>query len=518
MIAIARAGLNLVRKWRRTLLLFLIMFLISILLFASLMICLAAYREKQMLEKELMTTFSLEKDAYNKDLYDLDAAVPGMYSGFYSGPELTQELYEAVRNMDGVTGSNWEKWGGFSPEALDFDLFPGYEVMELETGKIRETEMPLSFLQAALVQTRASVNTDTALNYYFTSGRFELVQGRHITPEDAYVVLMSEDLAQLNDLQIGDRISIGLTAFGAYGAQTADYEEEFAHRTEQIVLGPYSLEIIGLFKREVQPTDQSSATGNIPENLLYIDAKTGAAFETWQREKLAESGLSQVEVDAYMDKYYQQMNFSVSDPGQIEKVRAELYRQMPETKLLSFVTNEKMMQASSMPLRWMMKLTLLMVILTVVTGLVILSLVLLLWARGRKKETGVLLAYGIRKRSILLQFLAEALTIAVLAACLAVWPAARLGSQAGDYLVDKGITRSEEERDEILAGETRIQTDFNTRRMFTQLRDYTPHTLAIEMTPEIVAIGAGMLVAGTVVSVLIANVGFLGSRPKKLIQ
>ncbi len=84
--------------------------------------------------------------------------------------------------------------------------------------------------------------------------------------------------------------------------------------------------------------------------------------------------------------------------------------------------------------------------------------------------------------------------------------------------MDKGITRSEEERDEILAGETRVQTDFNTRRMFTQLRDYTPQTLTIEMTPEIIAIGAGMLVAGTVVSVLIANVGFLGSRPKKLIQ
>ena len=55
-------------------------------------------------------------------------------------------------------------------------------------------------------------NTDSALYDKFRTGAFELVAGRHIAPEDRKKVLISEQLAEQNQLGLGDTITLSMRA------------------------------------------------------------------------------------------------------------------------------------------------------------------------------------------------------------------------------------------------------------------------------------------------------------------
>lgn len=52
-----------------------------------------------------------------------------------------------------------------------------------------------------------SANTESAWNQNFTSGILTLAEGRHITEDDERVALVSRELAEENDLQVGDKLS-----------------------------------------------------------------------------------------------------------------------------------------------------------------------------------------------------------------------------------------------------------------------------------------------------------------------
>lgn len=52
-----------------------------------------------------------------------------------------------------------------------------------------------------------SANMESAWNQNFTSGILTLAKGRHITEDDECVALVSQELAEENDLQVGDKLS-----------------------------------------------------------------------------------------------------------------------------------------------------------------------------------------------------------------------------------------------------------------------------------------------------------------------
>ena len=57
-----------------------------------------------------------------------------------------------------------------------------------------------------------------------------------------------------------------------------------------------------------------------------------------------------------------------------------------------------------------------------------------MWSRTRIHETGILLSIGIRKISIISQYITEVLLIAVIAFLLSYFPATVVADQAGSYL------------------------------------------------------------------------------------
>src|SRR5699024_9102081 len=92
-------------------------------------------------------------------------------------------------------------------------------------------------------------------------------------------------------------------------------------------------------------------------------------------------------------------------------------------------------------------------VVVVISSIAILSLILTMWARARIHETGIFLSVGIKKVSILGQYITEVLIIAVVAFSLSYFPSNLIANQVGELLQKKAISDLQKNEGEDLVGE-----------------------------------------------------------------
>ena len=101
------------------------------------------------------------------------------------------------------------------------------------------------------------------LSYYFQTNTVELVEGRHVCETDRNVVIISDEVAEMNQLKIGDHITGELSECIANGGDR-DY-----------VLCEVDLEIIGIFHANVtQVTNEYTIEWDIIQNYMFVDYRT----------------------------------------------------------------------------------------------------------------------------------------------------------------------------------------------------------------------------------------------------
>ena len=87
---------------------------------------------------------------------------------------------------------------------------------------------------------------------------------------------------------------------------------------------------------------------------------------------------------------------------------------------VSMTTSDTLFQQTKAPLEQIIRIVNLMLILTVITGTVVITIILCMWMRTRKKETAIFVSIGKTKLSILLQVILETFgifIISVVGAC-----------------------------------------------------------------------------------------------------
>lgn len=286
-------------------------------------------------------------------------------------------------------------------------------------------------------QTRVLGNTDTSLHEYFSLGILELTQGRHVKEADTGKALISEELAKLNQITLGDHLTLHLPKTEAEGAS-----EEF-----------YDLEIIGLFE-EVQKTPVSGQTPeyDIPSNFIFTDiASTRQMVQTMrpERGKVYTGGAI----------------FFVKDPEKIGQVvqtieEAELF----DPEYTKITVNNAAYQNSMEPLTRLGGLSLLMLVLTVITGLTVLTLILILRERDRIYEAGILMSFGISRRNIWWQHFLECTFVFFAAFCISAGILLAAGQRAGDWLYSQIAEETEaKEFTEDLVAEGAVNADLINR-------------------------------------------------------
>ena len=229
------------------------------------------------------------------------------------------------------------------------------------------------------------------MEQHFRTGELELIEGRHITPEDSWSAVISRALAEQNGLSVGDRFEAG-------------YSPETRAEDPSLPEEPFSFTIVGIFDITGQQTQLNQAEPSMLQNAVFIDAAAGHAID---------SG------DPTHSRYRYGVIFMVDDPRDLEQTVAAAQSNL-DMQHFRCVVNDTEYRQSVQPLERMETTMKLLTVVLIGIGTIILALVLLLWIRQQTKEIGIYLSIGLSKRNILLQLLTESVVSSVIGGSIAI--------------------------------------------------------------------------------------------------
>ena len=158
---------------------------------------------------------------------------------------------------------------------------------------------------------------------------------------------------------------------------------------------------------------------------------------------------------------FNELTVSVDDPQNMEEIiSTEKKIASVDWKGFSFLIDNEDYENAASSLEQLSELVSIILIVALIVSIAILSLILTMWARTRIHETGVLLSVGISKMSILGQYIAEVLLIAVLAFSLSYFSANAIAGQMGNIL-QSGQVVSEVQQEDGLSTGTRGEAGTN---------------------------------------------------------
>lgn len=381
---IKRAGLYCIRQRFKTVILFLVLMLISTFILTSIAVRDAAKGATADVQTAIGGKIMLELDT-DQNMGSSQQNEWGTVYG-YDGDLITQKIVDAIKKVDGVVDYNSEDTAGYYGAGVNFKYLPA--AFNLSYTQYGES----SSYTATLSSEKCSK---------FQNGTYKLTDGRHITPDDKHACLISKELADYNNLSVGNQIQM-------YSLD-ADAISEF--------------EIVGIFDGTEGTSGNALTVDEIPANCGYIDYAT--MFEIWEDELNG----------------YQQLTIYVEDPVSIQNVYDKLSA-LPELKgktlKLSIDTNEY--DIVSTPLESMQKLMNTIILIISIVSIIILALLLTIWIRGRKKEVGILLSIGKSKANIMLQIFTETFIVAIISFTASVPFSNLISKKAGMFLVSKVTT------------------------------------------------------------------------------
>ena len=345
-----RAWLAVRRKWVRSLALLLIMCIIFAALVAGAVVRKSTNDLKETLNKNFHAGFTLR-----------------------AGRELIKDSEaQKILKVQGVEKANFQ-----ADEMLEVAR---YKLVEGNEGGVTlDRKEEKQTLVASFISESAEIEE-------FLNGKYEMIKGRGISDGAENEVLIHEEFATLNRIQVGDEIEVGL------------YKKKL------------KLKVVGVFSGK---DSQQTFRSEMIENRFFVGIKTLGQFKK--------------------NLEYQQVKYLVSDPKQVEEVTNSVKKLKINWKELSLENNFAKKEAIYQTIENVEKLLVKILIGVSVMGGVILGFVLLFWFRGRIHEIGTLLAIGKTKMNIFWQMLIELIIIAT----LSFGPAIFLGNLSAGALTEK---------------------------------------------------------------------------------
>lgn len=287
---------------------------------------------------------------------------------------ITQQEVEEILNLEEVSTVNCQNKG----QAFPNNFYP------VTTNDSTEENN-----QKIMLFSYDDLQNDSA----FYEGRYRLVSGNYITKDKRGAVINSS-LADSNGLELGDDIKI--------------------ENTEGKIV---SLKIVGLFLSgsERKQTEKMDSVDRI-ENQIFVDNESYSQL-------LGNTG-------------YYKVSVYCKNPEQLPTLEKQLRSIFPEK--VSFTSSDTLYRQMALPLDQITRVANLMLVLTLITGIVIVSLLLCMWMRTRQKEAAIFISIGKSKYSIFLQVFLESFLVFL----VSIIGACGLGSLMAEFL-QKALTHSE---------------------------------------------------------------------------
>ncbi|MBB1586637.1 MAG: ABC transporter permease [Propionibacterium sp.] len=320
---------------------------------------------------------------------------------------------------------------------------------------------------------------NTELDVNFRSGSLKLSQGRHINESDVNKAIIHEDLAKANGLKIGDKLKLKANPEDADNVKKSTEEVE--------------VEIVGLFSGENIKPAQTRV--ELVQNSVYTDVTTTKQLAKFEKG----------------EEIYTDATFFVESANTLDDVMKQAGQLGVDWKKFQLTKTNQILAGVTGTVKSIYKLVDTMVVATVIFGVVVISLVLWLWARERRRETGILLAVGTSKPGIVAQHILE-LVLITIPAFGAAWFAAQGAAQfIGNQLVSQAAKAPSKEMASQLGG-SGLGSD-NESALSGKTLDHVQVMLDTGQW----ALVCGISLALVCVAVLIASIPTLRAKPKALL-
>ncbi len=325
----------------------------------------------------------------------------------------------------------------------------------------------------------------------FTNGTSELVIGRMPDKDEidsgAHVILIEENIAESNDLSIGDSISLSPLS-EAYADAALEYM------------------IIGIY-RTTQETDQRligiGGAGLLPQNKFY------APFTSINSIGITGSELGDLVLSANVIR--------LKDPLFIEDFIDEAGTKI-DLVYGRLDANDALYERLVGPIENLGKASGLIVVIILVSGALIIGLITALTVNERKEEIGILLAIGERKRNIVFQFVFEVLLIAIISFSLSIFTGSYIGQKISDSVLDSDLIVQEEPRIGIPAAGQRQGRFFdNIFGAGTEPEIEQEASIDIDLDPDTLLELFGLGLALSVISTVIPALYVMRFNPKQIL-
>ena len=352
-----RAILYTVRKWKKTLLIFCLLLSITTLVLSGLAIADAQEEQTEEVRGTTGASFTVERDI----------STGGWTSGYSTQEFMTDDMIKEIAAVDGIEG--------YDASLITLPNFfndKGEEFVTVENYSY---------------YCYGSYNSQ--YHELFLSGRFELVEGKHITDDMSDGVIISKQLADRNGLKVGDTVT------GIY------YPENNTPAVD--------MEIVGLFDIVADKDDAV----NMYDDASYYDYSNYVFCSMEAAEGLIKGWGEDGE--GISEAYYY-----VSDAAQLDSIIKEVQSiSSINWNNYKITSNDEVYQNISSSLSDTGTLITTLIVVITVVSMVLIILILSMSIRSRKREMGILLAVGIAKPSVILQYILETALIAVVAFPLA---------------------------------------------------------------------------------------------------
>ena len=339
-----RAYLYIIRKKVRSSILFLIVTLISFFLLSGSVLNTTVNNISKNLYKDVNFGFNIE-------------------SADKSNKEIEKDTLKKIEELKGITTKNYI----FSKPVV----VEGKKVVQENQNITLNDEMKN---KSNLVMMNGI--TASKSNIDFKSEVLKLEKGRHIEENDNNKIMIHEKFAELNNVNLGDKIKL------SQEGKTLE------------------LEIVGIYSGEKTNTFNGLSSDFI-ENTVYTDYKSSQELSNL----IANNKVTSVE-------------YGVEDPTKLDDVIKNVENLGINNLMVSKSNKNYELVTSSV--ESITKITNMIRIGSVVVGVVILSLILMFWVRERTYEIGILLSLGTSKVNLVLQFIVEVLLVTIFGLMIAL--------------------------------------------------------------------------------------------------
>ncbi|HIT89638.1 MAG TPA: ABC transporter permease [Candidatus Merdenecus merdavium] len=304
------------------------------------------------------------------------------------------------------------------------------------------------------------------------AGKIEILEGRMIEENNKDVCVISQELAQLNDLKIGDMMEFN------------DYRNK-----ENSTI--YGATVIGIYKAVQELKPIMSGDSYRSENTIFTDMH-------FPEKPSGDEG----------NPLFQYAIFKVSDVDLYDQIKEDILNVDIEWSRYDLIDNNGNIETMAQNFNSMEKISDILLILISAVSFAILILIFIFWMRNRIQEIGIYMALGEEKRNILGQFLWEAMLIGLIGLLLSFVLSPILSEVTAAYLAQETVKQQEE------------QDAANLNQVASDAPEIEQNIQGVEIhiTSLMILVDIAIVAILLFVSVFLAGIVIMRRKPKEILN